>query len=331
MANTQAIKGRIKSVKNTKQITKAMELVAASKMRKAQEATLASRAYRNMAREILTRINKEVDVTNHPMYKQRTVNTKLYILITSDRGLAGAYNASILKKFTKLLTEDEANGITNKVIVIGKQGARFLSKVESVEVIGVYEDFPDSPSAEQIRPILDTAIQMFAGESKTEKRNMKHEEIDDKQDAEDHGSSFYDSSSIVNDQSSDQVHQVNIVYTDFISTVKQEPANQTILPAVFEEAESPEDLGGEKDEIPFEPSAKAVIETITPRLVEVQLYQAILESQASEHVSRMMAMKNASDNASDIIDALTLEYNSARQASITQEIAEITAGAEAMV
>jgi len=292
MANTQAIKGRIKSVKNTKQITKAMELVAASKMRKAQEATLASRAYRNMAREILTRINKETNVSDHPMYKNKPVSTKLYIVITSDRGLAGAYNASLLKMFTQILKDNAESGVKAKVIVLGKQGARFISKLEGVEVIGVYEDFADNPKASDIEPILKTSIELFISEE------------------------------------AHTPDAVDVVFTDFISTVKQEPSVQTILPAVFEEMVSPEDLKGE---VPFEPSPTAVIETLTPKLVEVQLLQAILESQASEHVSRMMAMKNASDNASDIIDALTLEYNSARQASITQEIAEITAGAEAMV
>lgn len=291
MANTQAIKGRIKSVKNTKQITKAMELVAASKMRKAQEATLASRAYRNMAREILTRINKETNVSDHIMYKSRPVQTKLYILVTSDRGLAGAYNASILKMLASIFKEDEAQGIKSKTIVIGKQGARFLSKVEGLEVVGVYENFADNPTTEDIAPILNTALELFSAEA-------------------------------------NGVEQVDVVYTDFVSTIKQDPRVQTILPAAFEEAESPQDL---REDVPFEPSAQAVIETITPKLVEVQLYQNILESQASEQVSRMLAMKNASDNASDIIDALTLEFNSARQASITQEIAEITAGSEAMV
>lgn len=287
MANTQAIKRRIRSVKSTKQITKAMELVAASKMRRAQEATLRSRAYRNSAREILTRISELIDVSAHPLYAKRDVKTKLVIAISSDRGLAGAYNSNVFRSFVSASKNDIADGIELKVIGVGRQISRFVTRLEDIELIGSYENFPANPTATDVQPILDTALKMFE---------------------------------------SGEVDAVEVLFTDFISSVNQVVKIDTLLPAAFAPTEMRQDL----NEAAFEPSPKAVLETITPRLVEVQLLQALLESFASEHSMRMMAMKNASDNAGDLIDDLTLEFNSARQAAITQELAEISGGAEAM-
>ncbi|MDX1765950.1 MAG: ATP synthase F1 subunit gamma [Candidatus Saccharimonadales bacterium] len=287
MASTQQIKRRIKSVRSTKQITKAMELVAASKMRKAQEATLRSRAYRNTAREILTRLRKTTDVSTFELYNQRIVKSRLQILITSDRGLAGAYNSNMLKEFAKNLQQDEKNDIESHVLLVGRQGANFSAKLKGIKVVGVYENFPDQPSANDLKPILDTMTNMFLDGT---------------------------------------VDRADVFFTDFVSSLSQHPAIQTLLPVAFEEAESPGDLA----DVVFEPSPERVLKTITPRLLEVQLLQAMLESSASEHSMRMMAMKSASDNATDLIDDLTLEFNSARQAAITQELAEITGGAEAI-
>ncbi len=287
MASTQQIKRRIKSVSSTKKITKAMELVAASKMRRAQEATLRSRAYRNTARELLTRLAKSTDVSKEPLFAERELKNRIIIVISSDRGLAGAYNSYILKAFTKELRADKKAGINTQSIFIGRQAARFGAKVEGLEVIGVYEDFPDRAAGSDIQPILDTVIDSF----------LKKE-----------------------------VDKVDILFTDYISSINQEVRVQTILPAHFEEAESPADLS----DTTFEPSPEKVVRSITPRLIKTQLFQALLESQASEHSMRMMAMKSASDNASDLIDDLTLVFNSARQAAITQELAEISSGAEAI-
>ncbi len=287
MANTQAIKRRIRSVKSTKQITKAMELVAASKMRRAQEATLRSRIYRNTAREILTRISELMDVEHHPLYAKRKIKTRLVIAISSDRGLAGSYNSNIMKEFVNRTKPDIGNDIKVEVIAIGRQMARFVSRLEGVETIGVYENFPENPSANDIQPIIATVFEKFE---------------------------------------SGKVDRVEVLFTDFVSSITQEAKQQTLLPAAFAPTEERSDL----EDSAFEPSPQAVLETITPKLVEVQLYQALLESFASEHSMRMMAMKNASDNAGDLIDDLTLEFNSARQAAITQELAEITGGAEAI-
>lgn len=287
MANTQAIKRRIRSVKSTKQITKAMELVAASKMRRAQEATLSSRAYRNTAREILTRISELIDVSIHPLYEKRDVQTRLIIAISSDRGLAGAYNSNVLKQTVALAKEDVANGVKTEVIAIGRQVARFASRLDGVELIASYDNFPENPKESDLLSILDTALARFkAGEA----------------------------------------DQVDVLFTDFKSSISQIVTVQTLLPAAFVPTADRDDL----QESVFEPSPEAVLETITPRLIQVQLFQALLESFASEHSMRMLAMKNATDNAGDLIDDLTLEFNSARQAAITQELAEITGGAEAI-
>lgn len=287
MASVQQIKRRIRSVKSTKQITKAMELVAASKMRRAQEATLRSRIYANTANEILTRISQLIDVKSHPLFAQRKVKSKLYVVIASDRGLAGAYNSNIIKTFVGTLKSEIESGVSVKVLTIGRQASRFMARLEDVEHIGAYDDFADNPTENDVKPIVETIFTRFEG-------------LDE--------------------------DQVVVLYTDFKSSIVQEVTAKTLLPAAFVETENKLEV----DRDMFEPSPKKVLETITPRLVEVQLFQAILESQASEQSMRMMAMKSATDNAGDIIDDLTLVYNSARQASITQELAEITAGAEAI-
>lgn len=287
MASTQQIKRRIRSVSSTKKITKAMELVAASKMRRAQEATLQSRAYRNTARELLTRLSKLTDVSRQPLFAEREVKTRILIIISSDRGLAGAYNSYVKKAMTTELRADAKNGVKTQAIFIGRQAARFGAKLKGLDIIGVYEDFPDKPTGSDIQPILETVFNSFL---------------------------------------SKKADKVDILFTDFLSSINQEVRLQTILPAHFDEAQSPGTLSA----VDFEPSPQRVVNGITPRLIKTQLFQAILESQASEHSMRMMAMKSASDNASDLIDDLTLVFNSARQAAITQELAEISSGAEAI-
>lgn len=287
MASTQQLRRRINSVKNTKQITKAMEMVAASKLRRAQEAATASREFAQIANQLLTRIRQMTDVSKHPLFARRDIKNRLIIVVASDSGLAGGYNASVLKHFANELKQDDADGIKNKVITIGKRATAFTAKVENVEVMGAYHDFVASPTAEDLRPILITAMEGF--------QNGDFDAVD-------------------------------IVYTDFISTVNQNPATARLLPVAFTDVDLPAQL----EDAVFEPSPKKVLEEVTERFVEVTMMQYMLESAASEHSSRMLAMKNATDNAGEIVDDLTLAMNSARQASITQELAEITGGAEAI-
>lgn len=287
MASTQQLKRRIGSVKNTKQITKAMELVAASKMRRAQDTAARSRDYRNLANAILTRLRELTDVSKHPLFVERSIKNRLIIVITSDRGLAGAYNSNVLKALTTELSQDKQAKVESQLIVLGKQAGQFTAKLKGVEVIAAYTEFPDHPTPNDIHPILTTMIEAYIKK---------------------------------------QVDAVDIIYTDFKSSISQEVARQRLLPAAFTEVIMPNDL----ERADFEPSPKAVLDSVTTRLVEANLSQSLLESFASEHSMRMMAMRSASDNATDLIDDLTLEYNTARQAAITQEIAEITGGAEAI-
>ncbi len=291
MASSQQLKSRISSVKNTKQITKAMELVSASKMRRAQEHAKRSRDYRNMARQILARLRETTDVEKNPLYAFRITNKRLHVVVTSNRGLAGAYNSNILRRLTKELIDDKEAGIKSQAIVIGKQGAKFIVRFEDVEVVAVYTDFPENPSANDIRPILDTVIQKF-----------KDGEAD----------------------------AVDVLYTDYKSSIVQEVAVERLLPAAYSDDDVASDLIDTLGDVIFEPSPKAVLDAVTERLIEAQLNQAFLESSASEQSMRMMAMKSATDNASDLIEDLTLAFNTARQAAITQELAEITGGSEAI-
>ncbi len=287
MANTITLKRRIGSVRNTRQITKAMELVAASKMRRAQEHAQRTRDFHNLARQILTRLRQLTDVNKHPLYRNHPIKTRLHILIASDQGLAGAYNANLFKQFNSELQADQAGGVVSQVIAIGRRGSSYVSRLENVQLLAAYDHFPEQPAANDIRPILNTIIKLF---------------LDKKVDA------------------------VDVIFTDYKSSITQIVRSRRLLPAAFQEIELPKDL----DQATFEPSPLAVLDGITLRLIEAQLNQAFSEAQASEQSMRMMAMKSATDNANDLIDDLTLAFNTARQAAITQELAEITGGAEAI-
>lgn len=287
MASTQVLKSRIRSVKNTKQITKAMQLVAASKMRRAQEATKASAPYTLAARELLTALSSHTSVARHPLFAVRPVTTRLLIVIASDKGLAGAYNSNVAKAYTEQLLIDDAAKISNVTIAIGRKAAQFVARIKDTQVLGVYENLPDRPDGRELRTILDSARLKFVNE---------------------------------------EVDAVDIVYTDFISSMTQQATVLRVLPAGFEVAQEPNGPTDAK----YEPGPRAVLDGIAYRLVGAQIFQALLDSRASEHSMRMLAMKNATDNASDLADDLTLEMNKARQGAITQELAEISGGVEAL-
>ncbi len=288
MPSTRALKTRIRSVKSTKQITKAMQLVAASKMRRAQEVERASAPYTQMANELLTHLASQGETDRHPLFKKpEKIKSRLLIVIATDKGLAGAYDANVLKLYARQLLDDDTAGVRNSTIVIGRRANRFASRVKDVNVVAAYQDLPDDPSGAQLRAIVDTAIEQFnAGD----------------------------------------VDAVDVVYTEFISSVRQEATVQRILPAGFEKTEVSETVRTAE----FEPSAEEVLEAVTYRLIEAQVYHALLTARASEYIMRMLAMKNATDNANDLIEDLTLEMNKARQSAITQELAEISGGVEAM-
>jgi len=290
MASRQQIKQRIGTVKNTKQITKAMQLVAASKLRRAQEAAAGPRAYAELARGILARLRRVSGGEGEfHLFAERPVKSRLLIVVTGDRGLAGAYNANVIRRMIQELQADRSKGIRTSVIVIGRQAAHAAGRITGLNVEAVYQGLPDKPDADTLRPILTTTVGLFA-------------------DA--------------------RVDAVDIINTKFISTVAQEVQVQRLLPAGLDQLDTADATDSPMPTA--EPSVDVLLQSTTLRLLDAQIYQALLEAAASEQSMRMLAMKNATDNATDIIDDLTLEYNNARQAAITQELAEITGGAEAM-
>lgn len=295
MAKIHKIRRRIKSVKKIEQITKAMERVAASKMRRSQTAALRSRPYAYTAREILAQLFVLTDPTAHPLFAQRDVKRQLLVIFSSDRGLAGAYNSNINRLLWKAVEQAKRDETPPRLIVIGRKGAQMCARLEmrgAVEVIGVYTDWLTEPTTLTLQPIVDTVIKEFTSET---------------------------------------VDAVSCIFTDFVSGLRQIAVVRGLLPIQPEEVfKSEAEISEKLKEALFEPSPQALLSYMVPRLVSVQLYQASLEASASEQSMRMIAMKNASDNAAGLLGDLELTYNSARQAAITQELAEISAGVEAM-
>lgn len=285
MASTITLRRRINSIRNTRQITKAMELVSASKMRRAQEQAQASRDYRTAAYALLARLNQIQEVERTPLFRRREVKNRLYVIITSNSGLAGAYNSNVLKLLTQSIRRDEDEKVKSHVITIGNKGAQFVRRVHGVDLQAVYPAFGDKPTANDIRPILNQLLELY-----------REEKID----------------------------EAVVLYTVYRSSIVQEAVTLPLLPATREDAEPREGF------MNFEPDVETVIDAVATRLIEVQVWQALLESLASEHSMRMLAMKNATDNANELIGDYTLEYNTARQTAITQELAEISGGVEAL-
>ncbi len=288
MPSTRELRARIKSVKSTRQITKAMELVAAAKMRKASEATLTSRPYVKRASEVVfDLIKRPVAGVTHPLIADREVKSVLVFAIASDRGLAGAYNANLGKATLSFFKEQEGLGRKVGFLSMGKSIDRLLRKA-GVNLIQSYQHTPTHPTTADLVPISKYMVESFL---------------------------------------SGKVDQVVVAYTDFRSLLAQDVVLKTVLPLNPPTPEHPLD---DNRHFKYEPSPTAVLNAVLPRLLEAELYQCLQESLASEHASRRMAMKSATDNASDMIDDLTLTYNGVRQGSITQELAEITGGAAAL-
>lgn len=287
MASTRQLKGRIRSVKSTKQITKAMQMVAASKMRRAQDATKATSDYTRTANELLTYLSSQGATKQHPLFEKRVVKGRLLIVIAADKGLAGAYNANILKEYIRALREDDTEGIRNETIAVGRKASQFVTRLKDTELCGTYTDIPDDPEGAEFYAILTTACAMFE---------------------------------------EGKIDAADIIYTKFVSSMTQVAVTERILPAGFVKTEVTEFV---RDAV-YEPCVEVVLEGVVRRLVGSKIFQALLDARASEHSMRMLAMKNATDNASELAEDLTLEMNKARQAAITQELAEISGGAEAM-
>ena len=317
MAGTKEIKRRIKSVKNTKKITKAMELVAASKMKRALSATLASRLYAGYSWEILTSIAENLKDISHPLFAERdkrdATGKILLILITSNRGLCGAYNAQVIKRVLTLFKKSSEfgnakfgkaeYGFSNiDLVSVGKKGDVAMRRL-GINILASFTDLSDHISLSEIIPISKLAIDEYIAV-------------------------HYD--------------KVLVAYTDFISTLTQRPNIKQILPVSKQELKelietqnptlhSPLDKGrvGEgsrRIDYLFEGDKVKLVGMLAEKLTRMQIYQMLLESNASEQSSRMVAMKNASDASGEMIDDLTLVFNKARQSNITREISEISAG-----
>lgn len=288
--STKIIKRRIRSVANTKKITKAMELVSAAKMRKAVRNTLASRAYASTAWEIVLRLSEKADRNHHPLFAEREPKRIAVILVSSNRGLCGAFNANIAKK---------ALGITKQYtaidfLTLGKK-ARDVIRRSGAAIAADFEKQDVTTAVAEISALAHTVIEGFT-------------------------KGTYD--------------RIYVAYTDFISSLRQEAVVKQLLPIEAVDARaplvSPRSALAESYEYIFEPSPETLFNDLLPRLITLQVYQATLESDASEHSARMLAMRNATDAAGDMIADLTLSFNQARQAGITQEIAEISGGKAAL-
>jgi F-type H+-transporting ATPase subunit gamma len=297
MANSKEIKNRIKSIKNTKKITKAMELVAASKMKRAVASTLASRLYSEYSWDILTSVVKNLEGITNPFFIEREVKNMLIVLVTSNRGLCGSYNAQAIKKAFLLIKKNNPD-IQLHVLAIGKKGDVAMRKL-GMSIVASFHELEDNIGLADISHI---------------------------------------SKMIIDDYSTSKYDKIMVVYTDFISALTQKPnikqllpINKTELRDLFESLDVKEREEEHYPEQPkveylFEGDQSILIENLAQKLTKMQIYQMLLESNASEQSSRMMAMKNASEASGEMINDLTLLFNKQRQSNITREISEISAG-----
>lgn len=301
--NTRDIKRRIKSVGNTNKITKAMELVSAAKMRKAVARVLATRSYSDLTWETILHLVKKVDISANVFFDNRPDNKNIaVILISTNRGLCGSFNAQVTQKFTEVIKTSYPQAKNIDLMTLGKKGQTEIRR-RDLNLIADFAKEDISESSTVIRPLT-------------------HMIIKDWQDKK------YD--------------KVLLAFTDFESSLKQTPHVKQLLPIVPEiDAQLAHIIHEKKEDTDkikidnisqfiFEPSQEVVLDYFVPRLLEIQIYQAVLESEASEHSARMLAMRNASEAAQDMMQELTLVYNQARQAGITAELAEISSGALAL-
>lgn len=282
------IKRRIRSVENTKKITKAMKLVAAAKLRRAQEQAQAARPYAEKMRDVIVNLAHGTTGVKHPMLVSRPVKKTGYLVITSDRGLAGGYNSNLLRMLLQTLNERHQSKDEFAIFVIGRKGLDFLKKRE-YPVIGQVTGLPESPEFADIKEIAEQAVNYYAEE---------------------------------------KFDELYIVYNQFINPVVQRPVEKRLLPLASEDLE--ETSAAARTVYDYEPSQEEVLAEILPRYAETLIYSALLDGKASEFAARMNAMGNATDNATEMIENLVLQFNRARQAAITQEIAEIVGGAAAL-
>jgi F-type H+-transporting ATPase subunit gamma len=290
MAVGKEIRGKIKSVENTKKITKAMEMVAASKMRRAQERMRAARPYSDKIRNIASNLAEANPEYTHPfLVKQDASKTVGIIVVTTDKGLCGGLNTNALRVLTTKLRELEGRGNKIEAVAIGNKGFGFLNRV-GAKVVSHVVQIGDTPHLEKLIGPVKVLLDAYQ---------------------------------------EGRLDAVYIVYTKFINTMKQEPMLEQLLPLSSERMTADMKTTTDWDYI-YEPDAQSVIDELLVRYVEALIYQAVAENLASEQSARMVAMKSASDNAGNVIGELRLIYNKTRQAAITKELSEIVAGAAAV-
>ncbi|NJL92793.1 MAG: ATP synthase F1 subunit gamma [Anaerolineae bacterium] len=296
MAGVREIKRRIQSVKNISKVTRALEAVSASKARRAQQRAERSRAYAQAAWEILVNLSGQPGTSDHPLLANPTETRQVdIVLITSDRGLAGSYNLNIIRRAEEFAAQMD---VPVRWVTIGRKGRDYLLR-RRYNVVAEFTQLSDEMRLRDLAPIGELLVSDFLGGVSQE---------------------------------------IFIAYTDFINTLTQRPAVMELLPlspysedrvgSEFIKKEPPQTIINR--EYVYEPSANAILDEIVPRFVTLNLYQAALEARASEHAARMVAMRNASDNAGVLVEGLTLEYNKARQLAITSEILDIVGGVEAL-
>jgi F-type H+-transporting ATPase subunit gamma len=292
MPSLKAIKKRISSVKNTRQITKAMKMVSAAKLRRAQEAVVAARPYADKLQQVLASLARREDQDTHPMLAKRGKGKALMVLVTSDRGLCGGFNSNVTKAVERHIRANPDGFEQLDLLLIGRKGNDYLKRRPGMTIVKVYEN------------LLGTGQVSYAPASLVGKELVELVE-------------------------NGQYDAVFLAYNAFRSAISQEPRIVPLLPIDAGSAEA-DDSGDYLADYLYEPSASAVLAQLLPKYIEVQIFRAFLESVASEHGARMSAMDSASKNASEMIGKLTLQYNRARQAAITKELMEIISGAESI-
>lgn len=288
MAGAKEIRSKIASIKNTQKITRAMEMVAASKMRKTQDRMSASKPYATKIYEVVKHVARATSEYHHPFMKTRAITRVGLIVVTSDRGLCGGLNANLLREVVSFVRDRQTQGQAVDLCVIGRKGQAFLKRVGG-NVLATVANLGDMPSIQDLMGVIQVMLQAYyRGE----------------------------------------IQALHLVYNEFVNTMTQTPKIEPLLPLPKSEDEA-KPKGKYWDYI-YEPDAKELLDTLFERYIELQIYQAVVENIACEQAAKMIAMKNATDNAGELIKEFQLAYNKARQAAITQELAEIVGGAGAI-
>jgi len=293
MPSLKSIKKRISSTKSTRQITKAMKMVSAAKLRRAQEAVVAARPFSNKLQQVIVSLAQREDQTAHPLLAQRGQGKALVVLITSDRGLCGGFNGNVSKAVERHIRANPDGFEQLDLLLIGRKGNDYLKRRPGMTIFKVYEN------------LLGTGQVTYAPASLIGQELVKLFE-------------------------SEQYDAIFLAFNAFRSAISQEPKIVPLLPIVAESGEGSAASEEYLADYIYEPSAAEVLAQLLPKYVEVQIFRAFLESVASEHGARMSAMDSASKNATEMIGKLTLQYNRARQAAITKELMEIISGAESI-